>query len=72
MFGSQAIEVAIGLVLAFFLLATAASAVVEVISALYQKRAKDLEAALNRMQGPPGTVKDPVGDVPLKVQETSV
>jgi hypothetical protein len=40
MFGSQAIEVAIGLVLAFFLLATAASAVVEVISALYQKRPK--------------------------------
>jgi hypothetical protein len=72
MFGSQAIEVAIGLVLAFFLLATAASAVVEVISALYQKRAKDLEAALDRMQGAPGTVRDPVGSVPSKVQETSV
>ena len=72
MFGSQAIEVAIGLVLAFFLLATAASAVVEVISALYQKRAQDLEAALNRMQGASGTATDLVGKPQSKVQETSV
>jgi hypothetical protein len=72
MFGSQAIEVAIGLVLAFFLLATAASAVVEVISALWDKRAKDLDAALDRMQGASGTAKDLVGKPPSRVQDTSV
>jgi hypothetical protein len=48
-FDSQVLEVAIGLVLAFFLLATVSSAVIEVISAVVRKRAKDLEVALNAM-----------------------
>lgn len=70
MFGSQALEVAIGLTLVFFLFAAAASSVVEVISALYQKRAKDLEAALERMLGGPPPVPRP--DVPTSVASTSV
>lgn len=70
MFGSQALEVAIGLTLVFFLFAAAASSVVEVISALYQKRAKDLEDALERMLGGPPPVPRP--DVPTSVASTSV
>lgn len=46
MFGSQALEVAIGLVLLFFVLATAASSVVEACNQILSKRAKDLEAAV--------------------------
>src|SRR5215211_2641025 len=70
MFGSQALEVAIGLTLVFFLFATAASSIVEVISALYQKRAKDLEAALRRMTG--GQPPAPNPRVPTSVPETEV
>jgi hypothetical protein len=70
MFGSQALEVAIGLTLVFFLFAAAASSVVEVISALWQKRAKDLEAALGRMLG--GQPPAPKLNVPTSIPETSV
>jgi hypothetical protein len=48
-FGSQALETAIGLALLFFVVATAASAVVEVISRWLDKRARDLEAAIAAM-----------------------
>jgi hypothetical protein len=70
MFGSQALEVAIGLTLLFFLFASAASSVVEVISALFQKRAKDLEAALGRMLGDQAPAPQP--NVPTSIPETSV
>ena len=49
MFGSQTLDVAIGLALTFFLIAAAASAVVEAISALMARRATDLEKALIEM-----------------------
>jgi hypothetical protein len=68
-FGSQILEVAIGLVLAFFLLATAASAVVEGVSALLKKRATDLENSLNDMLGAPA--KAP-GRVPQEVTATKL
>ena len=68
MVGSQALEMAIGLTLIFFLLASTASAVLEVISALLQKRAKDLEAALVGMLDTPPA---PQPGVPTKVADTS-
>lgn len=43
MFGSQALETAIGLATLFFILATAASGICEVISRWFSKRSKDLE-----------------------------
>jgi len=46
MFGSQALETAIGLALLFFILALAASQIVELLSRTVQKRAKDLERAI--------------------------
>jgi hypothetical protein len=70
MFGSQALEVAVGLTLVFFLFAAAASSVVEVISALYQKRAKDLEATLDRMLGAAPAAGQP--GVPASLSATSV
>ena len=49
MFGSQAIEVAIGLALVFFTLALAASAITELISQAMKKRSKDLRNAIGRI-----------------------
>jgi hypothetical protein len=46
MFGSQAIETAIGLVTMFFVLATVASAFTEAVARVMSKRAKDLERGL--------------------------
>lgn len=42
MFGSQVLETAIGLAVLFFIVATAASAILEVVARLYKKRSKDL------------------------------
>lgn len=49
MFGSQALETAIGLALMFFVIATASSAVVEFISRLWGKRSADLEKTIKHM-----------------------
>ncbi|GAA0463622.1 hypothetical protein Ade02nite_30420 [Paractinoplanes deccanensis] len=49
MFGSQALETAVGLALVFFVLASLASAIVEGISRLLRKRAKDLEETIGQM-----------------------
>lgn len=49
MFGSQALETAIGLALVFWVLASGASAIVEGFSRLVNKRAKDLEATIYGM-----------------------
>ncbi len=49
MFGSQALETAIGLALLFFVIASLASAIVEVISRILRKRAKDLEETIGQM-----------------------
>jgi len=49
MFGSQALDTAIGLVLMFFIIATATSAIVEIVNQMFRKRAKDLETAIGVM-----------------------
>jgi hypothetical protein len=49
MFGSQALETAIGLALMFFILATAASAIAEIYASLSKKRSEDLKTALKDM-----------------------
>ncbi|WP_460627766.1 hypothetical protein [Intrasporangium mesophilum] len=49
MFGSQALETAIGLATLFFILATAASAICEVISRGFSKRSKDLERCIGSL-----------------------
>ena len=46
MFGSQALDTAVGLVLMFFIIATAASAITETIATWSGKRAKDLEKGI--------------------------
>ncbi len=46
MFGSQALETAIGLAVMFFILATAASAATEVVSRLMKKRSSDFEKTI--------------------------
>src|ERR1700759_5848127 len=49
MFGSQALETAIGLALLFFVLAALASGIVENLSRLLRKRAIDLERTIGQM-----------------------
>ncbi|MEU4240747.1 hypothetical protein [Actinoplanes sp. NPDC026619] len=49
MFGSLALETAIGLALVFFVVASLASAIVEGISRLLRKRARDLEQTIGQM-----------------------
>jgi hypothetical protein len=49
MFGSLALETAIGLALLFFVVASLASALVEGVSRLLRKRAKDLEETIGQM-----------------------
>ncbi len=49
MLGSQALETAIGLALLFFVLATATSALVELVSKRLKKRHRDLEQAIGTM-----------------------
>lgn len=46
MFGSQALETAIGLAAMFFIIATAASSITEFIARIFNKRAKDLEKSI--------------------------
>jgi hypothetical protein len=49
MLGSQALEAAIGLALLFFVIASGASAVVEVVATLLRKRSGELEKALKML-----------------------
>ncbi|WP_159083777.1 hypothetical protein [Nocardioides terrigena] len=49
MFGSQALETAIGLATLFFILATGASAICEVISRWFSKRSTDLERCIGAL-----------------------
>lgn len=70
MFGSQALETAIGLGLMFFIVATAASMVVEFISRILKKRASDLDDAIRGMFGVP--TSDGGADAMALFKETSV
>jgi len=54
---SPIVEVAFGLVVLFFVLASGASAVVEIISAATRKRAKDLEKEIANLVGDPETLE---------------
>jgi len=63
-FGSQALETAIGLAVLFFIVATAASAILEVIARLAKKRANDLEKAIKALLT--GEAKDE--DIPEDVK----
>ena len=56
MFGSQVLEAAIGLFLMFFIVVLGASSIVETVSRLVGKRAKDLENAIAAMLA--GTTAD--------------
>ena len=49
MFGSQALEAAIGLALLFFVCSSLASAVVEAVSRVLRKRARDLQETIGQM-----------------------
>ena len=51
MFGSQALETAIGLVMMFFVISLATSSIVEIGARLVSKRAKHLEVAIRGMLG---------------------
>lgn len=61
MFGSRVLEVVIGLALIFFVMALATSTVVEVISRVLSKRAKELEKVIGS-----------IVDDPARLYETSV
>jgi hypothetical protein len=54
MFGSQALDTAIGLVLMLFILATAASSILELINRLARTRSKNLQSALGSLLGGTG------------------
>ena len=54
MFGSQALDTAIGLVLLLFILATAASSILELVNRLTRSRATNLEKALGSLLGGSG------------------
>lgn len=64
MFGSQALEVAIGLALTFFVVALATSALVETWARLTKKRSKDLARVIDSIVADPNEV--------LKIYDTSV
>src|SRR4051812_14424108 len=51
MFGSQALETAIGLAMMFVIIASAASMMAEIISRVFKKPARDLESAIVGMLG---------------------
>ncbi len=51
MLDSQWLEVAIGLVLTFFLISLASSMIVEVVARVLSKRASDLERAVRELLG---------------------
>ena len=64
MFDSKVVDVGIGLVLMFFLLALASSSIVEAVAGVLNIRGKKLDAAIKQL------VSDP--QVTLNVWETSV
>jgi hypothetical protein len=55
MFGSQALETLIGIALLMFIVSLAASTIVEGLSALINKRGRELRKALERLLGAPTT-----------------
>ncbi len=54
MFGSQALDTTVGLVLMLFVLATAASSILELVSRLARTRSKNLQSALGSLLGGTG------------------
>lgn len=74
MFGSQALETAIGLVLMFFVLATAVSAAIEAIAQLTKKRSKDLVEALSKLLSgkPKGSNEVSLGAPRISISQTDL
>ena len=72
MFGSQVLETAIGLVLMFFAIAFAASALVEIYSRLLSKRAKDLESTVGAMLAGSGVPDADVAAALNAFKQTSI
>src|SRR4029453_13799975 len=72
MFGSQALDTAIGLVLLLFILATAASSILELVNRLARTRSKDLETALGLLLGGTGNAGADAKAALAALQRTSV
>jgi hypothetical protein len=72
MFGSQVLETAIGLVLMFFVIAFAASSIIEIYSRLLSKRAKDLERTVGAMLAGANAPDDDVAKALKAFKETSI
>jgi hypothetical protein len=72
MFGSQALDTAIGLVLLLFILATATSSILELINRLARTRAKNLQAALGSLLGGNGNGGADAKTALAALQRTSV
>ena len=72
MFGSQALDTAIGLVLMLFILATAASSILELVNRLARSRAKNLEKALGELLGGTGNGGANATAALAELQKTSV
>ena len=72
MLGSQALDTAVGLVLLLFVLATAASSLLELVNRIGRKRARDLEAALGHLLGGSGSGGAPAQAAVAALRQTSV
>ena len=72
MFGSQALDTAIGLVLMLLVLATAASSILELVNRLARTRAKNLQAALGSLLGGTGNGGADATAALTALQRTSV
>jgi hypothetical protein len=72
MFGSQALDTAIGLVLMLFILATATSSILELINRLARTRSKNLQSALGSLLGGTGNGGADAKAALAALQRTSV
>ncbi len=72
MFGSQALDTAIGLVLMLFILATATSSILELINRLARTRSKNLQSALGSLLGGTGNGGADAKAALTALQRTSV
>ncbi|MEP6630586.1 MAG: hypothetical protein ABJA89_08950 [Lapillicoccus sp.] len=72
MLGSQALDTALGLVLLLFVLATAASALLELANRVGRKRARNLETTLGHLLGGTGGGGAPAASAIAALRRTSV
>src|SRR4051812_33165300 len=72
MFGSQALDTAVGLVLMLFILATAASSILELVNRLARTRSKNLQSTLGSLLGGTGNSGADAQAALQALQRTSV